>query len=217
MKTGIFIVDDHPIVRQGLAQLINQEADLCVAGQAENATEALREIARIKPRLALVDISLNGTSGIELTKDILQQQPEIKILIISMYDESIYFERAMHAGARGYLTKQEAASRVVIAIRKALSGEIYVSEKWRVKWMNQFAFRRPVPSECVPKTLSDRELEVLRLVGQAYATTKIAETLHVSRKTIESHFANIKNKLDLKNSNELIQHAVKYCLAENVI
>jgi len=213
MKTKIFIVDDHPIVREGLAQLINQEEDLIVTGSAADAKEALQGIAKTKPDLAIVDISLEGTSGIELTKNILAKHPKIFVLIISMYDESLHLERALRAGAKGYLTKQEATDHVVTAIRKVLGGDIYMSDKWRDKLAGKFV-SGGTAKDSSPGMLTDRELEVLQLIGQGYSTQKIADELHVSGKTVESHYANIKDKLDLKNSHELIQYAVKWCLAE---
>lgn len=213
MKRKIFIVDDHPIVREGLAQLINQEEDLIVVGEAADATEAIQGIAKIKPDLAIVDISLNGISGIELTKTILTKHPKIFVLIISMYDESLHVERAFRAGAKGYLTKHEATDHVVTAIRKVLGGDIYVSDKWRDKLVDKFV-GGGTAKDSSPGMLTDRELEVLQLIGQGYSTQKIAEELHVCGKTVESHYANIKDKLDLKNSHELIQYAVKWSLTE---
>lgn len=214
MKTKIFIVDDHPIVREGLAQLINQEEDLIVAGEASGATEALQGIAKARPDLAIVDISLEGTSGIELTKTIVAKHPKIFVLIISMYDEALHVERALRAGAKGYLTKQEATDHVVMAIRKVLGGDIYVSDKWKDTLVHMFAGGGRAKPKSSPGMLTDRELEVLQLIGQGYSTQKIADELHVSGKTIESHYANIKDKLDLKNSHELIQYAVKWSLTE---
>lgn len=211
MKKKIFIVDDHPIVRQGLAQLINLEEDLTVVGEASDAAEAMVAIAKTKPDLALVDISLKGASGIELTKNILAKDPAMFVLIISMYDESLHLERALRAGAKGYLTKQEATDHAVIAIRKVLSGDIYVSDQWRDKLVNKFVGGGTAKNSS-PGMLTDRELEVLQLIGQGYSTQKIAADLFVSVKTIESHYANIKDKLDLKNSHELIQYAVKWSL-----
>lgn len=213
-KAGIFIVDDHPLLRQGLAQLIDQEEDLAFAGEADDAAEALRGIEKTKPDLAIVDISLKGTSGIELTKSILAAHPRVLVLVISMYDESVYLERALKAGAKGYLTKREATDHVIAAIRRVLHGDIYVSEKWRDKLLNMYGKSGAAAPGSLAKSLSDRELEVLQLVGQGYSTRHIAEELHVSVKTVESHYANIKNKLDLKNSHELIQYAVKWCLSE---
>jgi len=213
-KIKVMVVDDHPIVRQGLSQMINLEEDMVFAGEAGNSVEAMKNIEKIKPDLVLVDISLKGTSGLELTKTILNSYPKTLILIVSMYDESLYVERALRAGAKGYMMKQEATDNVITAIRKVLSGEIYVSEKMRDNLVNKFIAGGPTTT-AVPESLSDRELEVLQLVGQGFSTRQIADELHVSVKTIESHYANIKNKLDLKSSHELIQYAVKWCLSEN--
>jgi DNA-binding NarL/FixJ family response regulator len=214
-KTRVFIVDDHPIVRQGLTQLINLEEDMNVVGEAADAREALQGIAKTKPDLALVDISLKGTSGIELTKNILAAHPLMSVLIISMYDESLYVERALKAGAKGYIMKQEATDHVATAIRKVLGGDIYVSEKWRDKLVQKFLHGNISQDGFSPKVLSGRELEVLQLIGQGYSTRRIATELHVSVKTVESHYANIKEKLDLTNSHELIQYAVKWSLTEH--
>ncbi len=213
-KAKIFIVDDHPILRQGLMQLINQEEDMISIGEAGSAAEATAGIAKEKPDVIIMDISLEGTSGLELTKSILTKQPKTLILVVSMYDESIYVERILKAGAKGYLTKREASNHLVSAIRKLLSGEIYVSEKWKDKLMYKFIGRVSDSQSSFAVSLSDRELEVLQFIGQGYSTREIAEEIFVSTKTVESHYANIKNKLDLKNSNELIQHAVKWCLSE---
>lgn len=215
MKTKIFIVDDHPILRQGLALLINHEADLVVAGEAGNAPDATKGIEKEKPDLAIVDISLDGASGLELTKTILAKQPKLLVLIISMYDESVYVERVLRAGAKGYVNKREVSDHIISAIRKVLSGDIYVSEQWKDKLMHRFSSKGTATNVSFTESLSDRELEVLQLTGQGHATRQIAAELHVSVKTVESHFANIKNKLDLKNSHELIQFAVKWCLSEN--
>jgi DNA-binding NarL/FixJ family response regulator len=214
-KTRIFIVDDHPIVRQGLTQLINLEEDMTVVGEAADAAEAVGAIAKAKPDLALVDISLKGTSGIELTKNILTSHPEMSVLIISMYDESLYVERALKAGAKGYIMKQEATDHVAAAIRKVLGGDIYVSDKWRDKLVHKFIHGNASGDGSSPEILSGRELEVLQLIGQGYSTRHISTELHVSVKTVESHYANIKEKLDLKNSHELIQYAVKRSLTES--
>jgi DNA-binding NarL/FixJ family response regulator len=213
-KTRIFIVDDHPIVRQGLTQLINQEEDMTVVGEAANVAEAVQGIAKMKPDLALVDISLKGASGLELTKTILAGHPQMSVLIISMYDESLYVERALKAGAKGYIMKQEATDHVATAIRKVLGGDIYVSDAWRNKLVHKFIHGNKSRDGSSPEILSSRELEVLQLVGQGYATRHIATELHVSVKTVESHYANIKEKLALKNAHELIQYAVKWSLTE---
>ena len=213
-KIKILVVDDHPIIRQGLAQLIDQEEDLVFAGEAHDAAEALQVIEKIKPDLAIVDISLKGKSGIELTKDILSRHPKMLVLMISMHDEPLYVERAFRAGAKGYFIKNEEIDNVVTAIRKVLEGEIYVSEKMRNHLVHKFISGDAKTDGSVPQSLSDRELEVLQLVGQGLSTRQIADEVHISIKTVESHFANIKSKLDLKSSHELIQYAVKWCLPE---
>lgn len=213
-KTRVFIVDDHPIVRQGLVQLINQEEDMISVGEAGDALEASKGIAKIKPDLAIVDISLKGTSGIELTKSLVANHPKTLVLILSMYDEALHVERVLKAGAKGYLMKQEATDHVVTAIRKVVGGGIYVSDRMSDTLMRQFNGGNKSLIGVTTGKLSDRELEVLQFIGQGYSTKKIAGTLYISGKTVESHCANIKNKLNLKNSHELIQYAVKWCLAE---
>lgn len=213
-KTRVFIIDDHPIVRQGLAQLIDQEEDMHCVGEAGDAGEALKGVANITPDLAIVDISLKGTSGIELTKNLLARYPTMLVLILSMYDESLYVERVLKAGAKGYLMKQEATDHVVTAIRKVVSGAIYVSDRMRDTLLQQFSGGHKTLVGATTGKMSDRELEVLQLIGQGYTTNRIAKDLFVSVKTVESHYANIKNKFDLKNSHELIQYAVKWSLSE---
>lgn len=212
-KCRIFIVDDHPVLREGLAQLISHEEDMILVGGAGNAKDSLECIKKAKPDLMIVDISLEGTSGLELTKTVLVTYPKMLILMVSMYDESVYIERVLRAGAKGYVTKREASDRIVLAIRKVMKGEIYVSDKWRERLLNNFVGRNKRTMSSLSEGLTDRELEVLQLTGQGHATSQIAQELYVSIKTIESHYANIKTKLDLKNSHELVQYAVKWSLA----
>jgi DNA-binding NarL/FixJ family response regulator len=214
VKKKIFIVDDHPIFRGGLAQLINQEDDLIVCGEAAEAKEALQKISKAKPDLAIVDISLQGTNGIDLTKTILAKHPNVLALVVSMYEESLYLERALRAGAKGYLTKQGAAEHAVVAIRKVLGGDVYISEQWKDKLLHRFVGGGTIIADVSSGVLSDREMEVLQFLGQGYSTKKIAEELFVSGKTIESHYAHIKEKMNLKNSHELMQYAVKWSLTE---
>lgn len=214
-QAKIFIVDDHPIVRKGLIQLINQEKDMIVVGEAEDADDAVDGVKRLSPDVAIVDISLRGASGIELTKTMLTNHPGLSVLIFSMYDESLFVERALRAGAKGYLMKQEAIFHAIIAIRKILSGHIYVSNKWRETLLNKFIHGHSAGAERPDEKLSDRELEVLQIVSQGFLTREIAEKLHVSIKTVESHYANIKLKIGLKNSHELIQYAVQWRLSQN--
>jgi len=212
-KRGVLIVDDHPIVRQGLAQLIDQEHDLHVCGQAEDAHAALKAIRELTPDLAVVDISLKDTSGIELIKDIKVQHPGLPVLTLSMHDEGIYAERALRAGARGYVMKQEATERVVTAIRRVLAGEMYVSEGMAAKMVSKLVAGPAQTGGSPVDRLSDRELEVFRLIGTGYGTREMAEKLHLSVKTIETYRAHIKEKLDLLDANELLRTAINWVSA----
>jgi DNA-binding NarL/FixJ family response regulator len=208
--TKILVVDDHPIVRQGLARLIDEEPDLDVYAQAEEAHEAMSIIKQRKPDLVIVDISLKETSGLELIKDIKATYPNLPILALSMHDESLYAERSLRAGARGYVMKTEATAKVVDAIRKILSGRIYVSDNVAGKMMNKIVGGGPNVGASAIDKLSDRELEVFSLIGQGYSTRKIAQRLHLSIKTIETYRAHIKEKLNLADSTELLQYAIRW-------
>ncbi len=209
-KIRVFVVDDHPIVRQGLAQLLNREPDLMVCGEAEDARAALQSIDASKPDILIVDVSLNGPDGIDLLKTIRTRDSHLPVLILSMHDESLYAERALRAGANGYIMKQEATERVLIAIRQILTGEVYVSDRMAQKMVRQFVKGSAVPKRSIVDELTDRELEVFRLIGQGHGTRQIAEELHLSVKTVESYYAHIKEKLSLKNGRELVQHAVQW-------
>jgi DNA-binding NarL/FixJ family response regulator len=209
-KTRVFVVDDHPIVRQGLSQLINREPDLTVCGEAEDARTALDRIAPSEADILIVDVSLEGPDGIELLKTIRSRDSKLPVLMLSMHDESLYAERALRAGANGYIMKQEATERVLIAIRQILSGEVYVSDRMAQKMMQQFIHRPGAAKRSSMAELTDRELEVFRLIGQGHGTRQIAEELHLSVKTVESYYAHIKEKLSLKNARELVQHAVQW-------
>lgn len=204
----IFIVDDHPIVRKGLSQLIDQETDLLTCGEASDAESALQILKKLKPDLTIVDISLQGMDGIELTKNIRARYGNLPVLIISMHDESLYAERALRAGARGYIMKQEATEKMMEAIRRVIRGDLYISEKVSAGIVKKFVDGKSKRSSSPEELLSDRELEVFRLVGQGFGTRQIAEELRVSVKTVETYRANIKEKLNLKNARELIKHAV---------
>lgn len=215
--TRILIVDDHPLLRQGIAQLINHEKDMMVCGEAENSHKALDAITETKPDVAIVDISLGGSSGIELLKNIKVRFPKLLVLILSMHDESVYAQRALRAGAAGYIMKQEATERVLTAVRKVLSGEVYLSEKLGTRMLNQLVGGRSATLSGSPiEELSDRELEVFGLIGQGHGTRPIAEKLHLSVKTIESHRAHIKEKLNLKNATELVHHAIQWAQSESL-
>ena len=209
-KTRILVVDDHPIVRQGLAQLIDEEPDLEVCAQAEDAPEAMSLIKKLEPDFVIVDISLKETSGMELIKDIKVAYPNLPVLALSMHDESLYAERSLRAGARGYVMKSEATVKVVDAIRKIMSGRIYVSENVAAKMMNKIVGAQPDVGASAIERLSDRELEVFSLIGQGYGTRKIAERLHLSVKTIETYRAHIKDKLNLTDATELLQYAIRW-------
>jgi DNA-binding NarL/FixJ family response regulator len=208
-KTRVFVVDDHPIVRQGLAQLINQEADLVVCGQAENARTTLDSLEPARPDIMIVDVSLDGPDGIELLKEIRSRDSRLPVLILSMHDEWLYAERALRAGANGYIMKQEATEMVLTAIRRIMSGEIYVSDRMARKMVQQFVGAGGSKQSSI-EDLTDRELEVFRLVGQGLSTRQIAERLHLSVKTVETYYAHIKDKLSLKNARELVQYAVEW-------
>ncbi|MGA2353663.1 MAG: response regulator transcription factor [Terriglobales bacterium] len=213
-KKMVFVVDDHPIVRQGLALLINQEADLAVCGEAEEMQTALPAIQSMRPDILIVDISLNGPDGLELLKNVRITSPRLPVLILSMHDEAIYAERALRAGANGYIMKQEATERVLVALRRILSGEIYVSDRIANSMLQHYV-RGVNPAEQSSMTeLTDRELEVFRLIGDGLGTRQIAEALHLSVKTVESYQAHIKEKLSLRSGRELVQHAVEWNMRE---
>jgi DNA-binding NarL/FixJ family response regulator len=213
-KKTVFVVDDHPIVRQGLALLINQETDLTVCGEAEEMHSALSAIQAVRPDILIVDISLNGPDGLELLKNIRLGAPRLPVLILSMHDESIYAERALRAGANGYIMKQEATEKVLVALRRILSGEIYVSDRIANSMLRHYV-RGVNPSEHSSiSDLTDRELEVFRLIGEGHGTRQIAEALHLSVKTVESYQAHIKEKLSLRSARELVQHAVQWNVRE---
>jgi DNA-binding NarL/FixJ family response regulator len=213
-KSRILVVDDHPIVRQGLALLINQEADLLVCGEAEEAMGAMHVLASSKPDVLIVDISLNGPDGLDLLKNIRNVYPTLPVLILSMHDESIYAERALRAGANGYIMKQEATEKVLVALRRILGGEIYVSDRIANKMLKHYITGSGTLRNSSIADLSDRELEVFRLIGDGHGTRQIAEELHLSVKTVESYQAHIKEKLSLRSARELMQHAIQWNMNE---
>jgi DNA-binding NarL/FixJ family response regulator len=214
-KTRILVVDDHPIVREGITKLIEQENDLTVCGQAEDAHEARKAVNTLKPDMVIVDISLKETSGMDLIKDIQAQHPKIPVLTLSMHDESLYAERALRAGAKGYVMKQEAPEKVVTAIRTVLSGKLYVSDMVTTRMMHKLVGSKSEPATCGVDALSDRELEVFLLIGQGFGTRQIAEKLFLSVKTIETYRAHIKEKLGLADATELLQYAIQWVSNED--
>jgi len=209
-KRTVLIVDDHPIVRQGLALLINQEKDLEVCGQAGDAHEAMQAIRQLHPDMVIVDISLKDTSGMELIKDLKIQHPDLPVLTLSMHDEAVYGERALRAGARGYIMKQEATGKVVTAIRRVLAGEVYVSDGMAAKMVSKFVGGGTRTASAPADCLSDRELEVFRMIGEGFGTREMAEKLHLSIKTIETYRAHLKDKLGLQDANELLRSAIQW-------
>ena len=209
-NSRVLLVDDHPIVRQGLALLIDRESDLCVCGEAEGAHSAFHAITTLRPDMVVLDISLNGPDGLDVLKEIRTNTTNLPVLILSMHDESIYAERAMRAGANGYIMKQEATEKVLVAIRRILQGEVYLSDRLTNTMLEQYV-RGASPAKGSPLVnLTDRELEVFRLIGEGHGTRQIAEELHLSVKTIESYQAHIKEKLALRNARELVQHAIEW-------
>lgn len=216
-RRRVLIVDDHPMIRERLAELINQEPDLLVVGEAEDAQGAREAADALRPDLALVDISLKDSYGIELVKDLKAQHPRLLTLVLSMHDESVYAERALKAGARGYLTKQEASRHVVAAIRKVLKGELYVSERLAAVLLGRMAgHRAPSGGDGSPaERLTDRELEVFQLLGEGLAVREIAKRLHISAKTVEAHRTHIKEKLNVRTSPELLRYAIQSAVRTN--
>jgi DNA-binding NarL/FixJ family response regulator len=207
-KARVLLVDDHPILRKGLAQMINMEQDLTVCGEAEEAGKAFELVGTLQPDVAVVDISLKTGNGIELVKNVKARYPELPILVLSMHDESLYAERALRAGSLGYIMKEEATEQVLVAIRRVLKGEIFLSEKMKSRMLQQLTTggRNKVVVSPI-ENLTDRELEVFRLIGEGRSTRQIAGELHLSVRTVEAYREYIKAKLNLKNSTELVQHA----------
>jgi len=212
-RKKIFIVDDHPMLREGLAQIISQEPDLAVVGEAEDAADALQKIEQLKPDLALVDITLRTGNGLELIKDLKIRVPETSVLVISMHDESLYAERVLRAGGRGYIMKQEGGKKLMSAIRHVLGGGTYVSEKISARILDVFS-GRPTEGGSPVQRLTDREFEVFQLIAQGLSTKEIADKLHVSAKTVEVHRVNIKQKLNIATAPELIRFAVRWAESE---
>ncbi len=209
-KKRILIVDDHPMMRQGLAQLVGAEPDLIVCGEVDSAESAIDAVGKSKPDLVLADISLPGKNGLELIKDFQAVQPGLPVLVISMHDESLYAERVLRAGGRGYIMKQEGGRKLMLALRQVLAGKIYVSEKISADILENFSGHRAGTESSPVEKLTDREFEVFQHLGQGRGTRDIAEKLHLSVKTVEVHRANIKAKLKLKSAPELIRFAVRW-------
>ncbi len=205
----IFLVEDHPVFRLGLKELINQEDDLEVCGEADDVESALEEIAKTMPDLVLVDLALKGESGIELIKNLRKRHDELPLLVVSMYDEALYAERALNAGARGYIMKQETSDSIVEAARKVLEGNIFLSERIMSDMLGKMVGGTSTKPVSSMESLTDREREVFELIGKGLATREIADKLNLSKKTIGTYRERIKEKLDLKTAAELNRCAVK--------
>lgn len=217
VKHRIFLVDDHPVTREGVRVLIDQESDLVVCGQADSAPVALQLIQRLKPDLAVVDITLKTTSGIELMKNVKALLPDLPVLIMSMHDESLYAERALRAGAKGYVMKHEASDRILVAIRSVIGGDLYLSEKMKEKMLHRLVRSRKNEVVFTIDTLSDREMEVFQLIGNGFGTRQIAEKLNLSVKTIDSYREHLKLKLRLEKGSDLVRHAIQWVRSEGVV
>jgi len=209
-KTRIVLVDDHDVVRRGLASLISADPSLDVCGEADSVDSAMEVIARTQPRLVLVDMSLKDSDGLELLRRMAAEFPDVLALVLSMYDESVYAERALRAGARGYVRKVDVAGKVMTAIRKVLAGDVYVNEEIAATLLNRISSGKRAESEAPVERLSDRELQVLRSIGQGLSNREIAERLFISVKTVESHREHIKEKLRLSSSGELLRYAIEF-------
>ena len=210
VKTKVFLVDDHPLVREWLTQLIQRENDLAVCGEAEDTHEALEKITATGPDIVVADISLKSTHGLELVKDLQVRYPSLPVLVLSMHDESLYAERVLRAGAKGYITKQEATKKILLAIRQVLSGQIYISETMASRMVHKMVLGRAQEQKSPIERLTDRELEVFQLIGQGQGTRRIAAELHLGIKTVESYRARIKEKLNLDDGTQLLQQAIQW-------
>jgi len=208
--TRILLVDDHPVVRDGLADAINQESDLTVCAVAEDRPEALQAIERTKPELVVIDLMLKSSSGLELIKDVRARWPRLLILVVSMHDETLYAERVLRAGARGYITKQQATHDILLAIRRVLGGGIYLSEKTASTVLERLTSQPQAVSDSIADLLADRELQVFEMTGRGLTTREIAEQLRIDMKTVDTYRTRIKEKLNLESTSELLKLAIRW-------
>lgn len=209
-KIKIFLVDDHPLVREWLTNLLNQQPDFQVCGETSHAPEALQLVAAAKPDIAIVDITLASGSGLDLIKSIKASHPGVALLVLSMHDEMLYAERALRAGAGGYIMKSEATQKIIEAIRAVLGGQVYVSSKVGTLLAQKLVGGKKGETALPVSELSDRELEVFQLLGRGFSTRQISEHMHVGFKTVQSYSARIKEKLNLANINELMREAIRW-------
>lgn len=208
-RARIAIVDDHPLVRERLIEIFNREPDLTVCGEAEDRAQAMTLVRDALPDLVIVDLTLKDSDGLELIKDLRARWPKLAVLVVSMHDESLYAERVIRAGAKGYITKQEATQNILVAVRRVLSGEVYLNDKAAnslIKRLSHHENTKATPAEA----LADRELQVFELTGHGLNTRQIADRLHIGFKTVETYRARIREKLNLKDSTELLQSAINW-------
>ncbi|HZP59021.1 MAG TPA: response regulator transcription factor [Opitutaceae bacterium] len=216
-KFRVLLVDDHPITREGIAMLINQEGNLTVCGEADSAPQALELVNQLSPDLAVIDISLKAMSGIELMKNIKALKPDLPVLVMSMHDEGLYAERALRAGARGYIMKNEASDKIRTAIHRVLDGELYLSDRMKEKMLHRLVSSKKDDEVILPvELLSDREMEVFQLIGNGFSTKQIAAKLNLSVKTIDSYREHLKMKLPLEHGSDLVRYAIQWVKSENV-
>jgi len=215
-KSKVFLVDDHPLVREHLAALLRSEADLEICGEAADGPTALSLIPRKQPDLVILDISLKKSHGLELLKDLKAVRPELPVLVLSMHDEALYAERALRAGASGYITKEAATVNVLSAIRQVLAGGIYVSDQLAGRLARKLAGGARTNPASAAEVLTDRELEVFEMVGRGIGTRQIADQMRLGIKTVESYKARIKEKLCLTDGTQLLQHAIEWVRGENL-
>lgn len=214
-KLRILLVDDHPMVRERLAEVIEREPDLAVCGEAEDRFGALELVATERPQLAIIDLTLKDSQGLELIKDIRSRYPETLMLVVSMHDDLLHAERAIRAGAKGYITKQEATRKVMLAIRTVLKGEVYLSEQMAARIAARALGNRRSEEISPISLLSDRELCVFEMTGHGYSTRQIADSLHLDMRTVETYRSRIKEKLNLKDGSELLQSAIRWVQAQD--
>ena len=217
MRSRVLIVDDHPMMRYGIVRLIEQEPDLVVCGEAENASRALAAVRAFKPQVVLADLTMPGGEGLEFIKNVRSLHPEIAVLVVSMHDEALYAERALRAGARGYIMKNEGGEKLVEAIRQVLQGKTYVSENMSGKVLEIFSGRRRRTDDTTIGKLTDREFEVFRLLGQGLTTREIGQQLRLGTKTVETHRLHVREKLGLKSGPALINYAVRWAGTQELI
>jgi DNA-binding NarL/FixJ family response regulator len=214
-RKKIFLVDDHPMMRAGLAQLINRQPDMVICAEAGQPVEVFRQIDQVQPDLILTDLTMPGRSGLEFIKDLIAFQSDMLILVISMHDEVIYAERCLRAGARGYIMKESGSENLLAALRRVIGGQTYVSPSVSESILGNLSVKKPRGSDSPIQALSDREFEIFQLVGQGKSTREIAGQLHLSPKTVDVHRGNIREKLNLKDITALVRYAVRWLETQN--